>query len=77
MAEINPQILLTSHLLKGGCDEIVLVNAHRIKQVPGRKTRYEDLGADHFDTRHKNQLATQLLRRLGKLGFRVIIETAA
>jgi transposase len=38
---------------------------------------YKDLGPDHFQTKDKQRLATQLLRRLGKLGFTVTIETTA
>lgn len=38
---------------------------------------YQDLGPDYFKTNKKQQLATQLLRRLAKLGFQVTITTAA
>lgn len=40
-------------------------------------TRYQDLGPDFFDTKDKTQQATQLLRRLGQLGYTVTIAVPA
>lgn len=37
---------------------------------------YEDLGADYFHTKDTQRLATQLLRRLGTLGYNVTITAA-
>lgn len=38
---------------------------------------YQDLGPDFFETKNKNQLAAQLLRRLSQLGFTVSIQVPA
>lgn len=38
---------------------------------------YKDLGEDYFQTRSKTQLAEQLIKRLGKLGYNVTIDNPA
>jgi len=38
---------------------------------------YEELGPDFFETNDKHRLATQLIQRLGRLGFKVNLEPAA
>jgi transposase len=40
-------------------------------------TRYSDIGADYYETSAKERLARQLLKRLGKLGYTVSIDTSA
>jgi transposase len=53
----------------------ILIAMYHLLATPDK--RYQDLGSDYFDHHHKTRLATHLLKRLGKLGFKVTIETAA
>lgn len=41
------------------------------------ETRYSEIGADYYETTAKDRLARQLLKRLGKLGYNVAIDTSA
>ncbi len=41
------------------------------------ETRFREVGADYYETTAKERLARQLLKRLGKLGYNVTVETAA
>lgn len=41
------------------------------------ETRFREVGADFYETTAKEHLARQLLKRLGKLGYNVTVETAA
>ena len=38
---------------------------------------FEDLGPKHWDTRHRQQVATRTVRRLEELGYKVTIEEVA
>jgi len=40
-------------------------------------TLYQDLGADHFDRRHKTASTRRLVQRLHNLGFAVHLTRAA
>jgi hypothetical protein len=40
----------------------------------GWRAPYRDLGLDHFDRLNKNRLERSLVKRLEKLGHRVILE---
>ncbi len=53
----------------------ILKIAHRLLSDPD--TTYHDLGPDYFAPPSKDRLAQSLLRRLGKLGYKVHIETTA
>jgi transposase len=53
----------------------ILRIAYHLLETAG--ARYKDLGPDYFTTHKKQQLATQLLRRLASLGYQVTINTAA
>jgi transposase len=53
----------------------ILVIAYHILSKPD--IRFKDLGPDYFHTQHKTQLIAHLLRRLGKLGLNVTIQTPA
>jgi hypothetical protein len=59
------------HILADGEFELLLANAAHVKKVPGRKTDYQDLGADHSDKRHKTASTRRLVQRLHNLGFAV------
>lgn len=57
-----------------GVGHSILTIAYHLLSNPDK--HYEDLGPDYFETKDKNRLATQLLRRLTKLGFTVAIQVA-
>ena len=52
---------------------ILVICYHMIKN----RTRYNDLGADYFQRRNEETLVSQNVRRLEKMGYRVIVEKAA
>ncbi len=67
------------NILEGVC-EVLLVNTHHIKAVPGRKTDVRDcewiadLGPSHFDRLNIERLTRHYLRRLEDLGLQVTVQ---
>ena len=45
--------------------------------IEDEDTRFNEIGADFYETNAKQRLASQLLKRLGKLGYNVTIQDAA
>jgi hypothetical protein len=53
---------------------ILCISYHLLKNPDAT---FRDLGADYFDKQHKSNLASHLMQRLAKLGFKVTISPAA
>jgi transposase len=57
----------------GTARSILVIAYHMLKNG----TEYQDLGADHFDNRHRERIQRQLVKRLEALGVQVSIEAPA
>jgi transposase len=56
----------------GGAHALLVIAFHMLT----RQTDYNDLGADYFDRLNEHRITHSLVRRLERLGNKVILEPA-
>ena len=63
----------------GACALLAVANSllQAVWYMLSQRRTYKDLGADYYDRLHRKELERSLIRRLEKLGHKVILQPAA